>query len=950
MFFVIHAVRKVSPTVSGLLVALLVLLILPLQSAEHWAYELPKRSATLSKNQHPIDALLEYKWREVGISRGAMADPRQWVERAAHTLTGLPPTMEQIQRIEKNPSEETWKAIVDEFLASPSYGERWARHWMDVARYADTQGYNFDRDNRYPYAYTYRDWLIRAFQNDMPYDQFVLRQLAADHLDPRPDHPDLAALGFLTVGPRLLREADTIDDKVDVITRGFLSSTVACARCHKHKSDPISMEDYYSIYSIIQHAKEPASLPVIGQPASKKAHQEFLTTIAAFDQKDREASQRIIEQLHAPISMAAYFDAAWLAEKENWNEQKTVSESFKRNDLRPKAVSQWRKFFQLKSQKESSKESPTESPDPFIAALVAELDAASGDVEKRQEFCKKWANEWSQAAQDSPLARLAKDPECPLSYDIEKVNALMHREDLNQKAKRLGERKKFEGTHPGAPPRAMSLVDLPKIGNPRIFHRGNPDDAGPVFHREWLSFLGGGKFPEHEAPRLWLAKKIIEPQNPLTARVMVNRVWGWHFGTPLADPSDFGPQEPVPPLLPLLDELALHFQESGWSVKDLHRFILTSRAYRLSAHSREENNRIDEMNSLFWKWNRRRSDFESMRDRLLFTSGSLQMPSLGGQPVVLHQAAADQHRSIYGFIDRFALPTYYISFDLPHPDHHAPKRAETTVPQQALWFLNDPLILRQSARLAKHAEFQAISNPAQRVDWLYQRIFQRLPSAEEKRLLIDWVSTAEPADYQPRLSGTWRALYAPDQGEDTSRAQVFPLFHEEMWKTGKDLAQAPVPFLHMGAKSGHVGNKHLLIFRWFAGGTGEVRLRGHLRRSQKGGKDLAWFIASSADLVKQSGVLKENGQSSLLSPWVSVKAGDTIDLVLNAPNGDVCGGVTWNLAIEGAEEKGGKIRVISDWEKDFPTTNRPIPAPTIGDPWADVIQMLWSSNEFHFIE
>jgi hypothetical protein len=147
-----------------------------------------------------------------------------------------------------------------------------------------------------------------------------------------------------------------------------------------------------------------------------------------------------------------------------------------------------------------------------------------------------------------------------------------------------------------------------------------------------------------------------------------------------------------------------------------------------------------------------------------------------------------------------------------------------------------------------------------------------------------------------------------------------------------------------------VGNKHLLIFRWFAGGSGEVRLRGHLRRSQKGGKDLAWFMVSSADLAKQSGVLKENGQSSLLSPWVSVKAGDTIDMVLHAPNGDVCGGVTWNFAIEGTEEKGGRLRVISDWEKDFPATNRPIPAPTIGDPWADVIQMLWSSNEFHFIE
>lgn len=916
-------------------------LALPLQAQEHWAYLAPQRAADLPADRHPIDALLERKWRESGIVPGEMASPRQWVERAAHTLTGLPPTLEQIRRIEKHPTEETWKALLEEMLASPAYGERWARHWMDVARYADTQGYNFDRDNRYPFAYTYRDWLIRAFQNDMPYDQFVLRQLAADHLGLGPDHPDLAALGFLTVGPKLLREADTIDDKVDVITRGLLSSTVACARCHKHKTDPIQMEDYYSIYSIIQHAKEPTSLPVIGKPSDENAHQEFLARMAAFDQQDRKASQNIIDQLHAPVSLAIYLEAAWLAEKENWTMEKATSESFKRGGLRPKAVMQWRKFFQQKSR--------NDRPDPALAPWLAEMHAA-GDAAARQAICRRWAEAWVASPADSPLALLAKDPQCPLSFGLEKVDAFMHREDQDNKAKRLGERKKLEGTHPGSPPRAMSLVDTPQIGKPRIFKRGNPDDPGPVYERAWLSFLGGGTFPDHEAPRLWLAKKIIEPQNPLTARVMVNRVWGWHFGVPLADPSDFGPQESSPPLLHLLDELALHFQENAWSIKDLHRFILTSRAYRLSAQSRAENNRIDEVNSLFWRWNRRRSDFESMRDRLLLTAGSLQFPSQGGQPVALHEPAADSRRSIYGFVDRYALPTTMISFDVPHPDHHAPKRAETTVPQQALWFLNDPLILRQSARLAKDPEFQSLPDAAQRVDWLYQRIYQRPPKAQEKQTIIDWVAAAQPADYQPRLSGTWRALYAPDQGKDTTQAQPFPIFRDGVWKTGQDLARAPVPFLHAGPKGGHVGHQHLLIFRWVAAGAGEVRLRGHLRRTQQGGENLAWFLSSSVALPQQNGIIPANGMSPVTSSWIAVKPGDSLDFVLHAPQGANFGGVAWDLAIEGSEEKGGKVRRISDWENEFPKTNGPIPTATIGDPWTDVIQLLWASNEFLFIE
>ncbi|RYD48762.1 MAG: DUF1549 domain-containing protein, partial [Verrucomicrobiaceae bacterium] len=192
----------------------------------HWAYVPPveREQTPEQKAMHPVDALLDAAWRKAGIKPAALAPPRLWIERAAFTLTGLPASAEQIRRIQESPDETTWKALIEELLASPAYGERWARHWMDVARYADTQGYNFDQDNRYPFAYTYRDWLIRSFNDDLPYGKFIKLQIAADLMTDRDDHPDRAALGFLTVGPRAGR-LETIDDRVDVVTRGFLSST-----------------------------------------------------------------------------------------------------------------------------------------------------------------------------------------------------------------------------------------------------------------------------------------------------------------------------------------------------------------------------------------------------------------------------------------------------------------------------------------------------------------------------------------------------------------------------------------------------------------------------------------------------------------------------------------------------------------------------------------------------
>ncbi len=904
------------------------------QAADHWAY-LPPVDVKIPADGS-IDVLLASAWKKAGLAPAKMAPPRQWIERAAYTLTGLPPTAEQIKRIETNPDDATWKALVDELLASPAYGERWARHWMDVARYADTRGYNFDQDNRYPFAYTYRDWLIRSFNADMPYGRFVKLQIAADCMTDKPDDPDLAALGFLTVGPRS-GALETIDDRVDVVTRGFLSSTVSCARCHDHKFDPITTRDYYSLYSIFENTDEPENKPIIGDPPDAAAYQNFKKEAAKLDDADRAARQAIVDQLHQPESAAVYLDLAWQAKKENWDVGKATPAAFKRGRYRPAAVIRWRDFLNNKAWGDKAI--------PRLVTWAKEMDAA--DEAGRKTLCLALFND---GGDGSELKNLAAQQGCPLAYDINRVHEFFDQEDGNQARKRAGDMTKLQNDHSGSPPRAMSLKDKENWSPAQIFIRGNPDNRGETIDRQWLGFLGGGKFADGKSPRLSLAEKIADSNNPLATRVMVNRVWGWHFGNNLADPGDFGIQQADPPLRPLLDWLAIRFTEQGGSLKNLHRMILTSKAFRLAADGPAKNQSIDEANNYFWKWQRQRIDFESMRDRLLTTSGSLNTGSTGGRSVSLESADADNRRTVYSFVDRYALANTFVSFDFPHPDHHSPKRIETSVPQQALYFLNSPLALRQAAKLAADPKFRELSDDKARLHWIYQRVYQREPSTGEIGDALAWIQKIDLTDYQPKLTGVWEIRHAPDTGGLPGEALPFPLFADGVWKTGQDPATAPIRWLHAGATGGHPGAGHDLILRWRALGAGQVRMMGKIERTGKGGAALAWNFAKSSSTDFVNHTLPPDSNSNIDSEWTAVAAGDTVDFVLRAPDGDAVGSVGWSLRMMGRESADEKPRELGALRDQFPVSNSPPPAVVAGDPWADLIQMLWASNEFNFIE
>jgi hypothetical protein len=560
----------------------------------------------------PIDRFVLARLEAAGLAPAPAADRRTLIRRVSFDLTGLPPTPEEVAAFEADAAPDAYERLIDRLLASPAYGERWGRHWLDVARYADTKGYVFTDERRFPYAYTYRDYVIRAFNDDLPYDQFVVQQLAADQLplgnDPRP----LAAMGYLTLGRRFLNnQQDIIDDRIDVTMRGLQGLTVACARCHDHKFDPIPQKDYYSLYGVFASSVEPKDLPLLGTP-------------------DRT---------------------------------------------------------------------------PELAAFEAELTKRKSAVEKfRQEH------------------------QVELSQRNRKV-----RDQLRGLQKKVDQ---WQVTARGAPPRAMVLNDAPSPVEPHVLLRGNPRSPGPAVPRQFLEVVVG----ETRRPftrgsgRLELAQAIASKDNPLTARVLVNRVWGWHFGQGLVrTPSDFGTRGEPPTHPELLDWLAATFMDEGWSVKKLHKLILLSNTYRQASDGNDRTARLDPENRLLARMNRQRLDFEAMRDGLLAAAGPLDA-ARGGPAVELTRAPFSRRRSVYGFIDRQNLPGLFRTFDFASPDASTAQRYTTTVPQQALFLMNSPFVVEQARLFVSRPDVATQPDDPAKIDRMYRLAYGRAAAPEEVEL------------------------------------------------------------------------------------------------------------------------------------------------------------------------------------------------------------------------
>ena len=770
--------------------------------AAHWSLqpiENPPLPAVRDASwiQTEIDRFVLAKLEGHGLGPSPPADKRTLLRRLSFDLIGLPPTPEEIDAFLADDSPEAIRRVVDRLLASPRYGERWARHWLDVARYADTKGYVLFQQSDYPWAYTYRDYVIRAFNDDLPYDRFVVEQLAADKLPLGDDRRALAALGFLTVGSRFMNnQHDVIDDRIDVVTRGLMGLTVTCARCHDHKYDPIASRDYYALYGVFASSVEPVVGPLFDEPPQTEEYRKFAAELAERQRKLREyvdekfaalvegARTRVTEYLLAAYELKdrpPTEDFMLLADPDDLNPtmiityQAYLARTGRRHDP---VWAIWHALADLKPEEFSAQAprvveriiggaTPQQPIHPLVAgALLGKpinemADTARIYGELLLGADKVWhatLKAAAEAGQPAPselvdpnleaLRQVFYAPDAPAMLQRSEINELMllpDRESQKVRNKLLKDIEEWRAKGPAAPPRAMVLEDLPRPVAPRVFVRGNPTQLGEEVPRRFPRLLCDGQpepFGDADSGRLQLARAIVAPDNPLTARVIVNRVWMWHFGQPLvATPSDFGVRSEPPSHPKLLDHLAWNFIERGWSLKWLHREIVRSGTYQQASVDRAECRAVDPQNRWLWRMNRRRLDFESTRDALLAVARRLEN-TLGGKPVPNIADPASTRRTIYARVDRLNLPGLYRTFDFPNPDATSPGRNETTIPQQALFLLNNPLVQACAKQMLARPEVAAETEPASKIARLYRIAYGRRPSAQELAWATQYVGDA----------------------------------------------------------------------------------------------------------------------------------------------------------------------------------------------------------------
>ncbi len=686
-----------------------------------WAFRPPAEPAlpSVPGSNHPVDRFVLGKLADEGLTAASQADRRTLIRRAYLDLVGLLPKPREVEAFVNDTSPNAFETVVERLLASPHYGERWGRHWLDVARYADSHGYEHDFD--FPNAWRYRDYVIQAFNTDKPYDEFIREQLAGDELD-NPTHDSLIATGFYRVGPRVgFREKDNpqyrytyLDDIIGTTSRAFMALSVDCARCHDHKFDPISQRDYYRMMAVF-FPYVPYDHP-LAPPDQVEAHRAKTSAVIA---RTKPLKQRIAE-IQAP-----YKDIGFKEKLKKFPDdiQAAVHTPEEKRTAGQKLLAD-----QVLSIGSGS-----------VAHLLTTLDKA--EVARLQ-------SEINQIEKDLP-------PPLPMAMGIRDGDyrfAPDGRGDEVKPGKGQRESYDFEGTFLPVAGKPFSYPTAP------LLPTGDHQTKGPEVRPGFLSVLHRDGDPQPSPPanrtdttgyRRALAEWLVADGNPMTARVMVNRIWAYHFGKGLVTTaSNFGRLGQKPTHPELLDWLALRFQKEGWSIKAMHRLIMSSRTYQLSAAGNADANAEDPTNRYLWRFPQRRLEAEVIRDIVLDAAGSLNT-KMGGEPffppipktvwqsfgkgkwVLTEEGPPVWRRSIYSYWKRGLRYPMFEVFDQPDPNITCERRNVSTVPTQALTLLNNPFLLGQAKLFAQRVGEARGPDDSKRIAGAYEIALSHAPSERD---------------------------------------------------------------------------------------------------------------------------------------------------------------------------------------------------------------------------
>jgi hypothetical protein len=775
----------------------------------YWAFQPVKKPvAPEVKDQtwpkNAIDRFILAKLEEKNLRPVRPADKRTLIRRATFDLIGLPPTPEEVEAFVSDQSPEAFARVVDRLLASPHYGERWARYWLDLARYADGR-LGPTQDTPYPNAFRYRDWVVEAFNQDLPYDVFVKAQIAADLLD-RPDREKLLpALGFQALGPRVVAGVP-VDDRVDVVGRAVLGLTVACAQCHDHKYDPIPTKDYYSLLGVFKSSedKEIPLAPAEQVEAYQKHRKKIDELQAAIDEYIEKQNEQLTDIFFSQISR--YMVAAWRVMSAPGaglaaiaSEEKLDQETLRRwvEYLKnPEKEHQYLRKWDEVTAKNPSREQVIAVAEEFQAVARAilkekkaiddrnyvKLGGAAGakstqaQIDTQLEFLDQDKGYLMSDLAAAPYMNVGDGIEYPqgifyygskrlpsergLTLPPERlIDRFLHQEWKDYLDAMRAEVAELRRSLPPQYPFLHAVGESKTPANLRVAIRGEATNLGEEAPRRFLQILCDGEcgpFAEGSG-RLELAEALASPKNPLTARVMANRIWAGHFGHGLVrTPSNFGQLGERPTHPELLDYLAARFIDLGWSVKAMHREIMLSAAYALSTDQVEEYAEKDLENRLLWRANLvQRLDIEALRDSLLAVSGSLDR-SMGGPPAPVSNEA-NRRRTIYGYVGRTKLDTTLSLFDFPDPNNLSEERVVTAGPLQRLFFLNSSFVARQAESLVGRLAREAGESDRDRIQRAYQLLYGRPAAEDEIRLGLEFLQEsgrAWPQYAQVLLSST----------------------------------------------------------------------------------------------------------------------------------------------------------------------------------------------------